>query len=88
MSVISSSSLLVLQLWVAVVMVIVALSRQSIDCKLSVVVCRCMEVRRTIMLYFRVAGLIVSCGCFWWFGDQIWVSVVSDSRPGGFDMNR
>ena len=41
------------------------------------------------MLYFHVGGLIVSCGCFWWFGgDQIWVLVVSNSRPGGFDLHR
>ena len=64
----SSSFLQVLQLWVAVVMVIVALSRQSINCTSCVVVCRCMEVRGTFVLYFHVGGLIVSCGFFWWFG--------------------
>jgi hypothetical protein len=40
----SSSFLLVLQLWVALVMVIVAMSGQSIDCRLSVAICGCMEV--------------------------------------------
>ena len=44
MLVFSSSFFHVLQLWVAIIMVIVALSRKSIDCKSCVVVCRCMEV--------------------------------------------
>ena len=39
-----SSFLQVLQLWVVVDMVIVALSGQSIDYMSSVVVCRCMKV--------------------------------------------
>jgi hypothetical protein len=27
-----------------------------------------MEARGTFMLDFHVGSLIVSCGCFWWFG--------------------
>ena len=64
MLVFSSSFLLVLQLWVVVVMLSVAVSGQSINCKPNVVVCRCMEVRGTFMLDFHVGGLIVNCGCF------------------------
>ena len=64
MLVFSSSFILILQLWVAVVMVILALFGQSIDCQLSVVVRGCMEVQGTFMLEFHVDGLIVSCGCF------------------------
>ena len=57
----SSSFLLVLQLWVAIVMAILALSGQSINCRLSVVVGGCMEVQGTFMLDFHVGGFIVSC---------------------------
>lgn len=47
-----------------------------------------LEVRGTFMLYFHVGGLIVSGGCFWWSGEEIWVSGVSDTRSGGFDLHR
>ena len=67
MLVFPSSFLLVLQLWVAVVMVVVAVSVQTIGCR-PIVVRGCMEVRGTFMLNFHVGGLIISCGCFWWFG--------------------
>ena len=40
----SSSFLLVLQLWVAIVMVIVAMSAQPIDCKPNVAISGCMKV--------------------------------------------
>ena len=50
MLVFSSSFILILQLWVVVVMVIVALSGQSIDCKPNVVVRTCMEVQGSFML--------------------------------------
>ena len=40
----SSSFLLILQLWVVIVTVIMALSRQSIGCMLNVDVCGGMEV--------------------------------------------
>ena len=59
---------MVLHLWVAIVMVIVALSIQTIDCMSKVVVCICVEVQETFVLDFHVGGLIVSCGCFLWFG--------------------
>ena len=55
---------MVFQLWVVVVMVIVDMSRQSIDSMPNVVVRGCMEVRGTFMLDFHVGGLIVSYGCF------------------------
>ena len=64
----SSSFLLILQLWVAVVMVIVALFGQLLHCRLNATICRCMEVQKIFMLDFHVGRLIVSCGCFWWFG--------------------
>ena len=41
-----------------------AMSKQSIDRTLGVVVRGCMEVRGTFMLDFHVGGAIVSCGCF------------------------
>ena len=66
MLVFSSSFLLVLQLWVAIFMVIMALSEQSIDCTSSAIVRVCKEVRGTFMLDFHVSGMIVSCGCFLW----------------------
>ena len=53
-------------MWVAIVMVIVALSRQLIDCRSCVVVCGCMEVRGTFVLYF-------SC---WGFDCKLWVLLV------------
>ena len=62
----SSSFLLVLQLWVAVVMEIVAMSRRSIDYRASAIVHGCKKVRGTFMLDFHVGGLIVSCRCLWW----------------------
>ena len=37
------------------------------------------------MLDFHVGGLIVSCAVFGGLEDQIWVAVVSDSRPGGLE---
>ena len=49
MLIFSSSFLFVLQLWVPIVMVIVAMSEQSIDCRPSVVVRGCMEVRGTLL---------------------------------------
>ena len=68
MLVLCSSFHLVLQLWIGIVMVIVAMSRQSFDSRPSDIVCAYKEVRGTIMLEFHVGVLIVSCGCFWCLG--------------------
>ena len=55
-------------------MMIVSLSRQSINCSPKAIVCGCKEVRGTFVLDFHIGGLIVSCG---WLvvvkRDQIWV---------------
>jgi hypothetical protein len=85
MLVLSSSFILVLRLWVAIVMVILALFRQSFDCQLSVVVRGCMEVQGIFMVEFHVDGLIVIVDASSGLGDQFWVSVVSESRPGGLE---
>ncbi len=76
---------MVLQLWLAIVMVIVPLSGQSIDCRPNAIVCGCKEVRGTFMLDFHIGGLIVSCGCFWWLRGIKFGCRVSDSRPGGLE---
>ena len=49
MLVLSSPFLMDLQLYVAIVMMIVAISGQSINCRLNVVVRTCMGVRETFM---------------------------------------
>ena len=64
----SSPFLLVLQMWVTIVMVIVTMSGQAINCKPSTIICICMDDQGIFMLEFHVGGLIVSCGRFWWFG--------------------
>lgn len=63
--------LLVLQLRVAILLMTVGLSGQSIDCRPNVGVRRCMHVRGTIILYFHAGGLIVSYGAYGGLGDQI-----------------
>ena len=78
---------MVLQLWVAVVMVIVPLSGQLIDCRLNAIVCGSKEVQGTFMLDFHIGGLIVSCGCFWWLRGIKFGCRVSVSRPGELETN-
>ncbi len=52
--------MLVLQLWLAIVMVIVHLYEQLIDCRRNAIVCGCirglLEVRGTFMLDFHIVG--------------------------------
>ena len=69
-------------------MLIVTLCGQLIDCRPNVVVRRCMEVRGT---YIGFSCWLVDCKL--WVLVVVWgikfvVSVVSDSRPNGFDLHR
>ena len=78
---------MVVQLWVAIVMVIVPMSRQSLDCRPNAIVRGWKEVRGTFMLDFHIGGFIVSCGCLWWLRGIKLGCRVSDLRPGGLGTN-